>query len=55
MIKKSLREEYFPRPKKEEVVDAEKLEDTKAVEKFEPFYEGEETRGGTETHSEPAT
>lgn len=52
LIKKSLREEYFPRPKKEEIVDPEKLEDTKVAEKFEPFFEGEETRG-TETHQEP--
>lgn len=35
MIKKQLREEYFPKPKKEEAAD------TKKEEKFEPFYENE--------------
>lgn len=35
-ITKSIREEYFPKPKKEEVPA-----DAKQEEKFEPFYEGE--------------
>jgi hypothetical protein len=35
-IGKSIREEYFPKPKKEEVPA-----DAKQEEKFEPFYEGE--------------
>lgn len=45
MIKKQLRDEYFPRPKKAQPVDAAKVEDTKATEKFEPFYEGEQDTG----------
>ena len=37
-IRKQLREEYFPKPVKKEVVEE---GDTKLEEKFEPFYEGE--------------
>lgn len=36
-ITKSIREEYFPKPKKEEKPAADAVQE----EKFEPFYEGE--------------
>ena len=47
-IKKSLREEYFPRPK---AAPKEGSDDTKAEEKFEPFFEGE----GKQDDSAPAS
>jgi hypothetical protein len=40
-IFKSVRDEYFPKPKKEEKKAADDLEDVKQDEKFEPFYEGD--------------
>lgn len=46
MIKKAIKDEYFPKPKVDETKKKQKGEeeeevDTKLVEKFEPFYEGE--------------
>ena len=37
-IRSKLKDEYFPKPKKEEIPA-----DAKQEEKFEPFYEGEGT------------
>lgn len=45
MIRKYLREEYFPKEVKQaapEAIEAVAESDTKITEKFEPFYEGEE-------------
>jgi hypothetical protein len=40
-IVKSVRDEYYPKPKKEEKKATDELEDVKQDEKFEPFYEGD--------------
>lgn len=53
-IKKHLREEYFPKPKKVDatsLADDDVVADTKVEEKFEPFYEGEEGKGPTPSES----
>jgi len=46
-IRKSIREEYFPTPKKPVVSDDVVVKDTKTEEKFEPFYDGETAPGNT--------
>jgi hypothetical protein len=48
-IRSKLKDEYFPKPKKEEVPAA--AADAKQEEKFEPFYEGE----GAATNDAPAS
>ena len=45
-IKKSIRDEYFPKPKRVVPVD------TKVDEKFEPFFEGEGKEQTTTTDSD---
>ncbi len=50
-IRSQLRNEYFPKPKKDNVVSSTPVaaEDAKQEDKFEPFYEGENAS------NEPAT
>lgn len=54
-IRKQIRDEYFPRPKKPTSEEGEEVTDTKAEEKFEPFYEGEgkDSAPASEAPSEP--
>jgi hypothetical protein len=40
-IRKTLRDEYFPKPVKKAPTEEGEEVDTKVEEKFEPFYEGE--------------
>jgi hypothetical protein len=56
MIKRSVRDEYYPKPVKEDlgvpVIDG-VVVDTKATEKFEPYYENESHEQPDHTESTP--